>query len=121
MDESVWIHSKDGAFSVLMDDAHPDGPLAHIWKLKIPSKVTMFAWLVVRGSILTMDNLRHQNMIMVNTCPMCLCVEESIDHLLLGCEVAREMLFAFLNLFGCHWVLPNRLFELFLAWRFVTG
>lgn len=63
-----------------------------------------------------MDNLRCRNVIIVNVCPMCLRVEETVDHLLLGCEVAWKMWIAFLNLFGCHWVLPNRLIELILAW-----
>lgn len=62
-----------------------------------------------------MDNLRRRNVLIVNACPMCLRVEESVDHLLLGYEVAKEMWYAFLNLFDCHSVLPNSLFELLLA------
>lgn len=38
-----------------------------------------------------MDNLRRRNMIMVNACPLCLAAEETMDHRLLNCWVAKEI------------------------------
>lgn len=51
--------------------------------LKIPPRVVAFGWLAVRGSILTMDNLRKRRILVVNACPMCLRAEETVDHLFL--------------------------------------
>lgn len=61
-----------------------------LWKTTAPG-VLVFAWLVLKGSILTMDNLRRRNMIMVNACPLCLAAEETMDHRLLNCWVAKEI------------------------------
>jgi hypothetical protein len=44
------------------------------------------------GNILTLDNLRKRKVIVVDLCCMCKRSEESIDHLLLYCEIARELL-----------------------------
>jgi hypothetical protein len=47
-----------------------------------------FAWSVVVGKILTIDNLRKRHVIMVDRCCMCKRNGEFVDHLCLHCEVA---------------------------------
>lgn len=76
MDVRVWVLSTDGIFSVasfflaLTKDNYQIIPLGSIWKLKAPPIIVVFRWLVLRGSILTIDNLRHRNVVIVNACPL---------------------------------------------------
>lgn len=84
-------------------------------------RVAVFGWLAVQGKILTMDNLCLWNMIIVNAYPLCLQAEESVDHLLLNCVMAQGMWLAFLNLFGCQWMLSRRVLYHFLAWSCAVG
>ena len=53
---------------------------------------------------------------MVNACPLCLKDEESVDHLLLKCNFAHKTWSVVLGWFGCSWILPNSLLNLFEAW-----
>jgi hypothetical protein len=59
-----------------------------IWRTKVPLKVAFFAWSTALGKILIMDNLRKRHIIVVDRCCMCKRDGESVDHLLLHCEVA---------------------------------
>jgi hypothetical protein len=47
---------------------------------------------MVVGNILTLDNLRKRKVIVVDWCCMCKRSGESMDHLLLYYEIARELL-----------------------------
>jgi hypothetical protein len=68
-----------------------DGPWKIIWKSKAPPRVAFFVWMAVLGKILLMDNLRKKNIIVTKWCCMCKKSGESIDHLLLHCEVALKV------------------------------
>ncbi len=46
---------------------------------------------------------------------MCKKRGESIDHLLIHCEVARELWSSILNLFGVEWVMPRQVIDLLLV------
>lgn len=122
-DEREWILSKDGTFSVasffmaLVEDFPHDSPLVGVWRLRIMPRVTVFDWLAIRGNIITIDNLRRNNVLTVNACPLCLKVKESMDHLLLACDTAQGLWRAFLVLFGCEWVLSRRVDEHFQSWN----
>jgi hypothetical protein len=48
---------------------------------------------------------------------MCKRSEESIDHLLLHCEVARELWVSMFRLFGVEWVMHRRIIELLASSR----
>jgi hypothetical protein len=48
-------------------------------------------WSEALGKILTMDNLQKQHVIVVDRCCMCKKNRESVDHLLLHCEVASAI------------------------------
>jgi len=53
----------------------------------------------------------------------CLCKKsaESIDHLLLHCEVARALWSYVFNLFGVEWVMPHSVLELLISWGAAIG
>ena len=92
-----------------------------IWKPKVPPRVAFFIWTVVLGRILTANNLRRRNIILVDWC--CLCKEdgETIDHLFLHCKVARELWNFVFNLFGMSWVMPRKVVELLSCWQGSLG
>jgi len=47
-----------------------------------------FAWSAALGKILTVDNFRKRHIIIVDRCCLCKRDGESVDHLLLHCDVA---------------------------------
>jgi hypothetical protein len=94
VDKIYWIPSKRMIFEVkscykLKVNSEPvDGPWKIIWKSKVPPIVAFFTRIEVLGKILTMDNLCKKNIIVIEWCCMCKKSGESIDYLLLHCEVA---------------------------------
>jgi hypothetical protein len=62
--------------------------------------VLFFVWTAALGKIFTHDNLRRRNVVVVEWCCMCKKSGESIDHLLLHCDVARDLWSYFLTLYG---------------------
>jgi hypothetical protein len=67
--------------------------------------VAFFVWTMTLGKILTLDNLRKRNIIVMEWCYMCKTCRESIDHLFLYCMVAIELWSMILRLFGVVWVM----------------
>ena len=67
-------------------------PYKFLWKSKLPQKIKIFIWLVVRNKILTKDNLKKRNWNGSQEC--CFCGgDESIDHLFFSlshCEIYVE-------------------------------
>jgi hypothetical protein len=80
-----------------------------------------FVWTTTLEKILTLDNLRKRNVVVVECCYMCKKSVESIDHLLIHCEVARELWISILNLFGVDWVMPIQVSNLLVTYRCWLG
>jgi hypothetical protein len=57
----------------------------------------------------------------VEWCCMCKKSGESIDHLLIHCEVARDLWSYMFNLFGVEWVMPRRVIDLLNIWGSQVG
>jgi hypothetical protein len=70
----------------------------------------------VQGKILTLDNLKKKRVIVIDRCYMCKTNGESVDHLLLHCEVARALWNAIFSRFSLFWVMPLRVVDLFACW-----
>uniref|UniRef100_A0A2N9FA08 Zinc-hook domain-containing protein n=1 Tax=Fagus sylvatica TaxID=28930 RepID=A0A2N9FA08_FAGSY len=77
-----------------------------IWKSKVPPRVAFFTWTAVLGKLPTIDNLRKRNMVIVNRCCLCKTAAESIDHLFLHCNLAKDLWDSVLSSFGVSWVMP---------------
>jgi len=78
--------------------------------------VAFFAWTAARGKILTFDNLRKKRVIVIDRFCMCKMNWESVDHLLLHCEVARALWNAIFCRFSLSWVMLLRVVDLFACW-----
>jgi len=59
--------------------------------------------------------------VVVEWCVMCKKHGESIDHLLLHCDVARIVWSSFYRLFGVEWVMPSSVVDLLSAWGTLLG
>ena len=62
----------------------------HIWKARIPYKITIFLWLVENNAVLTKDNLIRKHWLGSPSCYFCH-VDESIDHLFFECPIAKSI------------------------------
>ena len=61
------------------------------WKVKIPEKIKIFGWRVIRDILPTRSNLSKRKIPILNSCPGCDEVPESIFHSLWECEIAQEV------------------------------
>jgi len=126
-DRVVWNPSKKGLFEVrsfyeqLIRKDGPSFPWKNIWRVKAPTMVAFFVWSVALGKILTHNNLRKRNVIVIEWCCLCKKSGESIDHLLLHCEITRDLWSYILTLFGVEWVMSRSVLELLNSWGPAIG
>ncbi|OAY82706.1 putative ribonuclease H protein [Ananas comosus] len=93
-----WRWSADGHFSIkstysaLTDGGTRDARASYIWKLKIPLKVKVFSWLVLKKRMLTRDTLVKRGWLDDSICVLCGSGEESVDHLFTRCVFCKFIL-----------------------------
>jgi hypothetical protein len=61
-----------------------------VWQTQAPLRAAFFAWSATLGKIFTLDNLK-KHVIVMDRCCMCKRDGESVDHLLLHCDVASAL------------------------------
>jgi zinc-binding in reverse transcriptase len=95
---SLWMLTQDGCFSAKSAYEFITRPgiaqqLPRIpWKVRIPSKVKIFLWLLQRNWLLTNANLRKRNWPSGETCVLCnRQLQEDTEHLFLRCPYARRI------------------------------
>ena len=90
-----WEGESSGRYTVwnayrLLDRGSPnenqDGVFNIIWKLRIPSKASIFAWRLIRDKLPTKSNLRRRN-VEINdvSCKFCRHHGEDASHLFFNC------------------------------------
>ena len=92
-DKVNWLLTSSGQFSVkslyqYIIAKRVVFPFKFLWKLKVPLKIKAFIWLVIKGRILTKDNLCKKGWKGTNKCEFC-DANEYIDHLFFTCSLAR--------------------------------
>jgi hypothetical protein len=128
VDSLWWTPSPKGIFEVrsfysILVHPHPQGnfPWKRVWKAKAPSRVAFFVWTAALGKILTIDNLRKRQLIILDWCCMCKSSGETVNHLLLHCPIAWELWNMVLIIFGTSWVMPWGVEDLLCCWTGVSG
>jgi hypothetical protein len=71
-----------------------------IWKSRAPPNCRVFMWLAARNRCWTADRLSRRGLPHPAVCPFCDQGDETLDHLLMGCVLARDVWFVFLRLWG---------------------
>jgi ribonuclease HI len=62
-----------------------------MWKLRIPSKVKIFLWNALHGSVPLKSILVNRHIGDSGQCPICTVAAEDVHHLLFSCPVAEEI------------------------------
>lgn len=75
-----------------------------IWKLKIPLKIKIFMWYLLKGVVLTKNKLARRNW--NGSLRFCFCMKnETIQHLFLDCHYTKICLESSIVLF---WFIPSK-------------
>lgn len=96
-DTTFWSWEANGSFSVRTAYAakfwgKEVTPTADFtWKSKAPLRCRFFAWTVFQNRCWTSDRLARRGLDHQDTCPFYDQEEESINHILVGCVLAREI------------------------------
>eukprot|EP00253_Pinus_taeda_P036032 PITA_36032 len=88
-----------------------------IWKLEAIPKVKFFNWLLLKGKVLTAENLKKRGIIGPSICPNCCSAEEIIQHLFLDCPFARRCWINLSSLGNINWQPHQSIPETILEWR----
>lgn len=76
-------------------------PSERIWKTgQVPPKVGFFLWTIIRGRVLTTENLKKRGWHIVSRCSFCLAAEESVEHLFVSFHVIQSLWRYFSDSFG---------------------
>ena len=78
-------------------------------------KIRSFLWTMALGRILTSNNLRKRQVVVIDWCCMSKKDGETIDHLLLHWPLARELWNMEFSLIGVSWVMPRGIVKLWAA------
>lgn len=103
----MWRHSKHGQFSVrgayfveLMANRSSgpstslnsnNGVWKKVWRAKVAPKVKLFGWKLLHNGLPVNDNLARRGVIIDKQCPRCGDGEESVEHLLMQCDVSKQV------------------------------
>lgn len=107
-DRLVWILSANGKFSVLsfycaLKMQNYCYPYNFLRKVKLPLKIRVFLWLVLRNSILTKDNPLRRGWHGSKLCQFC-GREETVEHLFLSCPLAKYTWTVLACTFNFQWM-----------------
>nr|XP_033512018.1 probable membrane-associated 30 kDa protein, chloroplastic [Nicotiana tomentosiformis] len=120
----MWKGHKSGAFSVksayhFFNTTNPTQgwPWKQIWRVRAPTKVLCFTWLVARETVLTQDNLIRRGIQLQAKCSLCGKDGESASHLFIHCPVTIQLWHFYCNLPGISWTMPNNTTSLLSSWN----
>lgn len=92
-------------------------PWEHIWKAKIPYKVSCFLWLLAREAVLTQDNLMKRGITICPRCCLCWETTETVNHLFLHCKITGQVWRMFLALRSITWIMPGNISGTLECWE----
>jgi len=85
-----------------------------LWRLKIPSRITVFGWRLLRDRLPTRQNLQRRQVQLTDTlCPFCKNAEEDASHLFFHCSKIQPLWWetmSWLHLQGAFPLIPKHHF-----------
>ncbi|MBA0702123.1 hypothetical protein Goari_026919, partial [Gossypium aridum] len=113
-DQLCWVHDSNGEFIVmkcyelLIIDGGDDINFAFdkIWKLKVPSRVQNFLWMLTIDRIPTKEFLVKRGVKLQNisiSCPWCERVPERADHFFFKCKFIEGFWYRIFNWWEDEW------------------
>ena len=113
---SQKVFSVNSYYKHISSPTYRSYPWKNVWKTLAPSKVNFFIWTPSLGKVLTIDNLRKRQLVLLDWCCMCKEDGESIDHLFLHCNAANELWQLVFSMFGIWWAMPYHVVDLLACW-----
>ncbi|CAN1848206.1 Putative ribonuclease H protein At1g65750 [Linum perenne] len=104
-DRWIWHHDTKGVFSIKScykmlksgregwrgHTGNQNGEWKWIWRLSMPPKVKHFVWKVCSNLVATRENLMRRRCAQDPLCPCCRREDETVIHLLFGCNLTKEL------------------------------
>ena len=121
-DKHIWRLSTSGqytarsAYDALFQGGIYFRPYERIWKSWAPPKCHFFMWLVAHNRCWTADRLARRGLQHPDKCLLCDQEDENIQHLLIGCVVARQFWYSLLHSVGLSQLSPAVNDSPFDAW-----
>jgi len=122
-DRHIWklepggcYSSSKSAYRAYFQGSVTFEPWRRLWKTWAPNKCKIFLWLAIRNRCWTADRLEKRGLPHPEQCPLCDQEDETVQHLLVSCVVARQVWFkllAPLNLGDC---IPRQRERSFAEW-----
>ena len=112
-DRFVWKWSADGKYSASSTyRAFFAGSTVllgarELWKTRAPPKVKFFRWLAFHGRLWTADRRRRHGLQDCDACVLCGQASETVEHLFLGCVLARQVWYLLLSPLGLASLTPD--------------
>ncbi len=90
--ERQGVFSVKSTYSVMCDGGTRGVYAKSLWSLRIPIKVQIFVWLVLKGRLPTTDFVVNRGWTGCTTCVLCGCENETVDHLFVRCVFSHFVL-----------------------------
>lgn len=88
-----------------------------MWRIEAPPKIKFFIWLLLKGKILTAENLRRRGIIGPSKCPNCCKSEETMHHLFIECPVVVDCWGKMASIRNINWEPQRTIVETIYKWR----
>eukprot|EP00253_Pinus_taeda_P003328 PITA_03328 len=113
-------YSIKSGYQYICNDIHQTPTWIHwriIWNSEAIPKVKFFNWLLLKGKVLTAENLNKRGINGPSRCPNCCSAEETIQHLFLDCPFAKQCWISLSSLGNINWQHQQSIPETIHAWR----
>ncbi|RZB94304.1 Nucleolin 2 isoform G [Glycine soja] len=117
------IYSTQSAYEVLREgvaEENLEDCFRVLWKIRIPSKIAIFVWRLLRDRLPTKSNLQaRQVQIPDLNCPFCGRMEEDASHLFIHCSKIQPLWWDSMSWINLKGALPLSPKQLFMQYSFL--
>jgi len=117
------IYSTQSAYEVLWEgvaEENIEECFPVLWKIRIPSKIAVFAWRLLRDRLPTKSNLQaRQVQISDMNCPFCGRMEEDASHLFIHCSKIQPLWWESMSWINFKGAMPLSTNQLFMQYSFL--